>query len=494
MKKIIIMIGMLVMPSFWGQNKFLNESYWKAKPDVATVQKDILEGNSPSEMNPAQFDAVTIAINNDAPYETILHLLSQPGNPVSKITHDGRTYLHWAAFRNRIDLVEYLIKGGSDLYVEDTGGRTPFDFGALGGMKKEVFEKFFNAGYPVKKLNVDGANALMAASARDNENLDTTKYLISKGVNPKDKDKQGRTFVDYAARAGNVAVVQSLVKAGYPYTPQILTMAAMGIRSINTLPIFTYLVDTLKVKPTTVDHEGKNVLHYLAGRDNSEEQVAYFLSKGVSISQEDKEKATPVLYAVRNKKTDNIKAFLREKNAGKLLNRTNVLKQNAMMMAAQYSTPEMMELLMKSGVDFTQKDNKGNGILYYIVESYSPRRKESIDFIQQKFSLLKVQNFDFSTPNAEGNTLLHIVAEKDNIDLLKIAMPFGVKVLNAKNTHGNTPLMANAMVAKNTKVLEELKKLGADAKVKNEFGETAYSIASENELLQKNNANISFLK
>ena len=35
---------------------------------------------------------------------------------------------------------------------------------------------------------------------------------------------------------------------------------------------------------------------------------------------------------------------------------------------------------------------------------------------------------------------------------------------------------------------------GANTQIKNEFGETAHSLASENEILQSKNINLSFLK
>ncbi|WP_394265507.1 ankyrin repeat domain-containing protein [Bergeyella zoohelcum] len=493
MKRIFILSGLFVNAFLLGQNKFLNQNYWKAKPTVETIKADISAGHSPSEFNDGLFDPVTLAINNDAPYETIIYLLSQDGNAVNKVTHDGRIYLHWASFRNRTELVEYLIKAGSDLYAKDTGGRTPFDFGALGGMTKATFEKYFNAGYPVKKLDNNGANALMIAAARDNEKLETTEYLISKGLSVKDKDKFGRTIVDYATRAGNVKTVEAMVKKGYPYTDQALIMAAMGIRATNSLPIFTYLIETLKINPNTTDKEGKNALHYLAGKDNSEEQVTFLLSKKINTGKIDTEGASPFLSAAKSKNLKNITALLKSERNKNLINTGNNFAQTPLMMAAQYSTPEMMEYLILNGAKTDIKDNKGNGLLYYITQSYSPRRKESVQHISQKLTLLKKNNFQFGTKNANGNTLLHLIAETDNIELMKIALQFYQEV-NAQNSQGNTALMNNAMVATSENIMKLLIEAGANTQIENEFGETAHALASENEILQSKNINLSFLK
>ena len=81
------------------KNNLLEQSFWKTAPDVATVKAEIEKGNNPAESNANAFDAVVIAINNDAPLASIKFLLDQPGNPLNKPTHDNRIYLHWAAYR-----------------------------------------------------------------------------------------------------------------------------------------------------------------------------------------------------------------------------------------------------------------------------------------------------------------------------------------------------------------------------------------------------------
>ena len=72
-----------------------------------------------------------MAINNDAPAATIKFLLEQPGNEVNKSTHDNRIYLHWAANKGNVAIVEYLIAKGSDINLEDSKGETPITFAAV---------------------------------------------------------------------------------------------------------------------------------------------------------------------------------------------------------------------------------------------------------------------------------------------------------------------------------------------------------------------------
>jgi ankyrin repeat protein len=66
--------------------------------------------------------------------------------------------------------------------------------------------------------------------------------------------------------------------------------------------------------------------------------------------------------------------------------------------------------------------------------------------------------------------------------------------LNIKNDAGLSALQIAVMKAKNDKIIKYLLSIGADKNVKTNFNETVFDLASENELLQKSNTNISFLK
>ena len=153
MKKTLLGIALIAFfPVLAQQNAFFARDFWKENTSVEQVKAAIAEGNSPSQLNEAAFDATALAILGKVPTATAIYLIEQPGNDINKRTHDGRTYLFWAASTGNIELIQYLIDKGSDLYAKDTKGYTPVTFAALFGITDPaVYELFFKAGINPKE-------------------------------------------------------------------------------------------------------------------------------------------------------------------------------------------------------------------------------------------------------------------------------------------------------------------------------------------------------
>ena len=98
--KIVKIFVLLVFTSVCASaqnNIFIGRDFWKTNPTIAQIEAKIQEGNSPSELNRFGFDAVVYALLEKADDTIIKHLLTKEGNDVNKLTHDGRTYIFWAA-------------------------------------------------------------------------------------------------------------------------------------------------------------------------------------------------------------------------------------------------------------------------------------------------------------------------------------------------------------------------------------------------------------
>ncbi len=485
------------------KNTLLDQSFWKNAPDVTAVQAEIAKGNNPSASTANFFDAVVYAINNDAPTATIKFLLDQPGNPVNKTTHDNRIYLHWAASKGNLEIVEYLIAKGSDVNLEDSHSAFPITAAASSGQSNTaIYEALFKAGVDPKKKYANGANVLLTAIPFD-KNLVLTNYFITKGMSLAAVDDDGSNAFDYAARTGNQTLLKTLLEKGVKPTDNALLIAAQGSRrDANTLETYKYLVEDLKIKPTATNKDGQNVFHSLVTKSNQTEIINYFLTKGVDINKADNDGNTPLMNAVSGRETNESLAQLLP--LIKNINIQNKKGESALTKAIQSGTAETVALLLEKGADIKVLDKDGNNLAFYVVDSYRPqmmgmgRNPESSNAPKQdpfaaKIKVLQDKGLNLATAQKDGNTLYHLAIIKNDIALLKKIADLNIDI-NAKNKDGLTALHKAAMISKDDGILKYLLSIGAKKEIKTDFDESPYALAKENETLIKKKIDLEFLK
>lgn len=471
------------------QNVFLERSYWKTNPTVAQVEQDIQKGNSASELNSNAFDATVYAIIESAPDATIKYLLEQKGNEVNKITHDGRTYIFWAAYKGNIDLMQYLQQKGAKTDLVEDHGYTVLNFAAANGQANtKVYDWCIQYGANVKKdVDHEGANALLLAAVNAKD-LSLIDYFTKKGVDPKSKDSHGNGLLNYASKAGNTKVLQALLDKGLSFTDNAMIMAAQGTRA-NTNTLETYqFIESKGIKPTATGTNGENALHFIVRKEKQNEIINYFLSKNVDVNQVNKDGNTVFMYAAAaNNDLEIIKTLA---SKVKNTNATNAKGQSALALAVQGNTPEIVHYLIEKGADTQLTDKDGNNLAYYLAQSYNAKKAADFD---AKRKALQSKGFDIASASKNGNTLYHLAVTKNDMGLLKLATDFKVDV-NRKNAEGLTALHKAAMTAKSDEILRYLLSVGAKTGEKTDMDETAYDLASENEILAKNKIAIDFLK
>lgn len=492
MKRILFLLVALVPAFLQAQNNtLLSADFWKTQPDLAAVKAEIAKGNHPAEANRGNFDVVTMAINNNAKTDVIKYLIEQEGNSVKKKTHDGRIYLHWAASRGNVEIVKYLLQKGSDINFGDDRGTIPMVFALGNGQtNKEVYEAFFKAGNNPKQKYQNGASLLLLAIANDKE-LVLSDYLVTKGLSYSDTDELGRTAFDYAARSGNLELLKKLKTKGVKNTEHALLLAAQGGRSGSaTLDVYKYLVEELKISAAATGENGETVLHHLVRKPKQEEQINYFLSKGVDINKADKSGNSAFMVAANSRNLALAESLV---PMVKNINAVNNKGETALLLAVQNSSPEMVNLLLEKGATATVASKEGN-IGYYLVQSYrAPRAGEAADDFTKKLALLQAKGVDLSKAQADGNTLYHLAVAKNELALFNALEPLKIDV-NAKNKESMTALHRAAMMAKDDSIMKYLISLGAKKELLTELDESAYDLAKENEYLAEQKIAIDFLK
>ncbi|WP_246296974.1 ankyrin repeat domain-containing protein [Flavobacterium inviolabile] len=470
-------------------NVFLERSYWKKNPDVTQIKAEIAKGSNPSQLNANAFDPVVFAIVEDTANDAVKFLLEQKGNDVNKLTHDGRTYIFWAAYRGNTDLMEYLLARGAKTNVLDDHGYTYLNFAAANGQSNtKVYDLALKNGANLKKdLDHDGANALLLIAPHDKD-FTLINYFIGKGLDIKSTDANGNTAFNYAARTGNITTLKRLLEKGVTFNDNAMIFASQGTRSTaNTLELYQYL-ESLKIKPTAVSKNGQNALHAIVRKDKQEDIIKYFIEKGVDINQADHDGTTAFMNAAMANSDVAVINLLAA--SVKNINQVNKKGISALALAVRSNTPEVVRLLIQKGADVNVADANGDNLAYYLIQSYNPQKAEAFE---AKLKALEEKGFKVATPQKNGNTLYHLAVAKNDLSLIKLVERYKVDV-NAKNKEGMTALHKAAMTAQDAAILKHLMALGAKKDAVTEFKETAYDLASENEALTKNKIAIDFLK
>ncbi len=479
--------------TFAQDNIFLQRDFWKSNPSIAQIEEAISQGNDVAELNENMFDAVSYAFIEKVDNGTIKHLLGKKGNEVDKITHDGRTYIFWAAYRDNLEMMQWLVDRGAKANIVDAHGYSVLNFSAVTGQTNTKLYDFLLAhDADIKATNHSGANALLLVSsfAKDFGIID---YFIEKGLPLNSIDNYGNGIFQYAAKGGHIPFLRALVEKGTAYESinkkgeNALVMAAQGTRGAqNGKEVFDYL-EGLGLANDLVNEDGKNLLHFISGRNDDVSLFKQLIDAGLEVNLQDNDGVTPLMNASRGNTLEVVQLLAKRIQAIDLQDKKG---RSALAMAVSHNKPEVVRLLLEKGANAKITDKSGNTMAYYLIQSFSAKNPNAFE---TKLKLLGEAGLELDRSQHDGNTLLHLAAKESNLPLLKRLEAFGLDI-NKKNDEGNTVLHLAAMSTENTEILRYLIDQGADVTLKTDFEETVYDLAKENELLQQHQKELDFLK
>jgi ankyrin repeat protein len=356
-----------------------------------------------------------------------------------------------------------------------------------------IYSVFENHGVDLKtEKNEDGASILLLVAAHlENEN--ELNDFLKLGLELKSEDKDGNNIFHYTARKGNISFLKMLVEKGIDAKKvnknggNAILMASRGARGHqNSLEFYKFL-ESQGIAVNVVGDYGRNPLHAIAYRTDDIAILNYFMNKGVNINLQDDGGDSPFMNAASNNKLEIVTYLF---NKGIDIHAQDETGKTALTMAINRNEAKVVDFLLKNEADTSILDKKGNSLAYYLINSYSDRDK---DQFEKKLKLLKAEKISMTATQEDKNTLYHIAVLKGNLDLIKYIADFNVNI-NAKNEEGLTALHLAAMKAEDDAIIKYLISKGADLKIKTDFEESVYDLASENELLQNNNTSLNFLK
>ena len=126
---------------------------------------------------------------------------------------DGSTALHWAAYRDDLEMVKLLLAAGADPKVTTREGAiTPLLMACQNG-NAAMIETLLKAGADANAVKTNGTTPLMMAAASGN--ADAVKTLLAHGANVNAKESaHGQTALMFAAALNRAAVIRVLMANG----------------------------------------------------------------------------------------------------------------------------------------------------------------------------------------------------------------------------------------------------------------------------------------
>jgi ankyrin repeat protein len=140
-----------------------------------------------------------------------LRTLIRQGADVNAAAPDGTTALHWASYRDNVDIADLLIRAGAKVDATNDLGATPLWTASMNGSSAMV-RRLLQAGAHPNLALLLGETPLMIAARSGN--ADVVTQLIDKGATVNARGPRGQTALMWAVAEQHPAVVQVLLSRG----------------------------------------------------------------------------------------------------------------------------------------------------------------------------------------------------------------------------------------------------------------------------------------
>ena len=148
----------------------------------------------------------------DGNREAVRSLLKRKAN-VNGAQGDGMTALHWAAYRDDVEMMKLLLAAGANVHAVTRVGAIPPLFLACANGSPAALELLLKAGADPNSINANGTTALMMAASSGS--ADAVKLLLDEGASANAREAaHGQTALMFAASLNRAAVIKLLLARG----------------------------------------------------------------------------------------------------------------------------------------------------------------------------------------------------------------------------------------------------------------------------------------
>eukprot|EP00833_Pecoramyces_ruminatium_P006505 jgi/Orpsp1_1/1180537/evm.model.c7180000073809.1 len=339
-------------------------------------------------------------------------------------------------FDSVILLIKYGIKHHIDMNVDDINGNTPLTLSYK--IEHHGIFKFLVKYLDVNRKDANGNSILYYAIL--NNDVETSKYLISNGAD--------LNFVD---KFGNSAFDISINKC-----TDLLTVLINNKNLLLNKPNMrgeTPLISIIKSINSYINKEKKISYYYL----NISFKIASLIERGSDVNFVDKDGNTPLVYAIEKKSLSVVMLLIKNgANINFFIKNRNL---SVVMYAIELNRVDIVKYLVKCGANINFKNENDINVL---INTSKIGKTKIFEY------LVKNNVNDFTS-----EIIQKIILDK-RLDLLNILIENDLNI-NIKDDKGNTPLVY-AIKCRNMEIIEYLINNGADCHNINDNDETIDNI------------------
>ncbi|KAJ3118832.1 Neurogenic locus notch protein 2 [Phlyctochytrium bullatum] len=271
-------------------------------------------------------DSTTSTVSNTSELATdILSRLAPSAPSIPKELSTEPAALHLAASLNEVRAVRNLLAAGADFKHKDSDGKLPIEKSTSPAVWAAFAEKMSSSKYDILQATQRGLTVIL-------------RCLIGKGADLSQADDHGLTALHFAAKSGNLEVVEILLNGG----------ASKFIEAVGKIEM-----------PEIHNYQaGMRPLH-LASAFGHIKVVETILKHGARIDVADRWGRSALLWATRYSHIDVAKLLV---NHGAPVNVRDRDGWTPLLSAASRGLSDLVELYVALGADVTQKTSRGNTV------------------------------------------------------------------------------------------------------------------------------------
>jgi len=496
--------------------------------DIDTVRQLLDRGVDPNTMINGR---TALHAACDEGHYDMVRLLIKYGADIDMVDSTGRSPLEIAILSQESDIAELLLRNGAI-----PGTKALMDVLEVGIGTYAVELMVMNG----VNVNIGDDNDTPLTKAIFGQDPDTVMVLIKAAANVNKPNNQGTRPLVEAITEDHHLICKILLENGADpnlYNKKVVNDRGQGLHNILTITSDEVIIGMLIDNGATIDFEtynGETALMYHAGKGHYD-IVRMLLDSGADIQHRNIDHMTSLLEACDRGSVDIVQLLL---SRGARLDVVDVHGRTPLMIAASSNSLHLVEILLSLGVDIDATDNEGNTALMTAVSAHNPliveyliRKGANIDHRDKKGNtsllyciigdnnsyiadILIKAGADVNMRYDNGNTALiyaaHLVvplyiinrliragadvnAHNHNgrtalINAIQNGVYLGVKFLldnganpNDRDVDSNTALM-EAVERNYMDICTLLIKYGAYTYIKNNNGETASSLTTDNDL------------